>query len=43
MTLGAINLMNRLHGDGDVVTGFIMILIAMNFRQGWIFLEDSWF
>ena len=43
LTLGAINLMNKVHSNGDMITGLIMILIAMNSRQGWIYLEDLWF
>ena len=43
LALGAINLMNKVHSNGDMVTGFIMILIAMNARQGWIYLEDMWY
>ena len=39
--------MNKIHAksfnDGDIVTGLVIVLYAMNFRQGWVYLEDCWY
>lgn len=47
LTLGGILLMNKIHAksfnDGDIVTGLVIVLYAMNFRQGWVYLEDCWY
>ena len=35
--------MNKVHETGDMVTGIFMVLVGMNARQGFLYLEDSWF
>lgn len=47
LTFNAIGLVNKISnkalGNGDLVTGFIILWFISNARQGWAYLEDLWF